>query len=735
MKKNLIGLLTLFSLIVSGCNQQVTNSSSGSNVLSSDTDTDSSVSSTETESSSNSSSEIPSDELQAISISEFLTKKDALVYYQLTGKVTKITNTQYGNFNLQDATGEIYVWGLLPEKGSSNKTAFSSLGIQVGDTITIAGRYQQYNGTDEVVDAYFISKSSNSTAYLYDDFTAEEKKEYQDLFGFVIPFMATNEYYLYAYNEDGYQGITYYTYENQLSDFTNYLEEFAIFHYDDTVTDSDGDLVYYYSQGDTYIDICFYYAAAYSCYVLYVDVYFETSTDGGDISGEDVELITNANKGLPTSENGIYNVDFTKAEYVKNVTEQASYLDGCPTTGNPKVLVIPVEFSDVTAASKGYTTDAIEKAFCGTSAELQYYSVKEYYTLSSYGQLNLDITVLDQWYRPQNPSTYYQNATIDYFGYQYDAGEQLVMDEILQQLSTTMDLSEFDSDQNGIIDSIVLVNTLDIDATAESSFNWAFRFWNLYTDSNGYYYEYDEVSANDYLWASYQFLFETTDADGNVSYDGDTPDNTYTFIHEFGHILGADDYYDTTYTSSPLGGADIMDGMSGDHNPYTKFNYGWLTQSRLVVADDEITLDLAAFEENGDTIIIANNWDDALGIYQEYYVIMYYTNTSLNGKEGAGYFSRDGIVVYHINASLYSMEYDGELYYDVYNNNTDSSDEYGTEDNLIEFVKTEADTYTYIVGDSLSDNLIDSQGNKISYTFTVNSLSATTASLTFRKIG
>ena len=90
-------------------------------------------------------------------------------------------------------------------------------------------------------------------------------------------------------------------------------------------------------------------------------------------------------------------------------------------------------------------------------------------------------------------------------------------------------------------------------------------------------------------------------------------------------------------------------------------------------------------------------------------------------------------MVYHVNASLYKEIYEGETYYDVYNNNTDASDEYGTEDNLIEYVTTKTGEYVYGVGDSLSASTTDDQGNKIAYTFMVDALTDTTATLTFTK--
>ena len=144
-----------------------------------------------------------------------------------------------------------------------------------------------------------------------------------------------------------------------------------------------------------------------------------------------------------------------------------------------------------------------------------------------------------------------------------------------------------------------------------------------------------------------------------------------------------------------------------------------------------MTLTLEDFSKNGDTIIIANNWNESLGAYQEYYILVYYTNNGLNAGD-YGYFSRDGIVVYHVNASLYKEEYDGEIYYDIYNNNTDASEEngYGTENNLIEFVKSGEDTFTYVVGSTFVD-VVDDNGDELGYTFTIDSMTSEYATITF----
>jgi M6 family metalloprotease-like protein len=287
-----------------------------------------------------------------------------------------------------------------------------------------------------------------------------------------------------------------------------------------------------------------------------------------------------------------------------------------------------------------------------------------------------------------------------------------------------MDLSKFDSDGNDVIDAVVMINNLEV---GEDDFHWAYRYWNTYADADGYYYEYDGVSANDFIWASYYFLQED---DGD--YSNANVFNTYTYIHEFGHVLGADDYYDTSDAENhPMDGHDVMDYMLGDHSAYTKFNLGWVTTSRLVVTNSSVTLTLKDFSKNGDTILLANNWDPTLGAYQEYYIVVYYTNSGLNGN-GNGYFDRNGIIVYHVNASLFKDVYEGETYYDVYNNNTDPSDtEYGTEDNLLEFVTALNGDYIFGSGDTLPLTYDDS-GNALGYTFTVMSL-GDTATITFTK--
>lgn len=107
-------------------------------------------------------SETPSGEAKAISIADFNAAAASNdVWYQLTGTVKNLKDGDiYGNFDLEDATGSVYVYGLLSEKGGEKKKfqdLVAAKGIKEGSKITIIGNRGEYNGKIEVMNAYFVS--------------------------------------------------------------------------------------------------------------------------------------------------------------------------------------------------------------------------------------------------------------------------------------------------------------------------------------------------------------------------------------------------------------------------------------------------------------------------------------------------------------------------------------------------------------------------------------------------
>ena len=75
--------------------------------------------------------------------------------YRAKGAVKSIANTTYGNWYLQDETGEVYIYGTLDKAGAEKN--FLSLGIEVGDIVTVEGPKTTYNGTVELVNVTVIA--------------------------------------------------------------------------------------------------------------------------------------------------------------------------------------------------------------------------------------------------------------------------------------------------------------------------------------------------------------------------------------------------------------------------------------------------------------------------------------------------------------------------------------------------------------------------------------------------
>ena len=108
----------------------------------------------------------PAGDVKTVTIQEFLAAAESdTQQYQLTGTIGGSINSIYGNFDLTDETGTVYVYGLTATNlgyGAKNDQSYASLGLKEGDNITIIGYRGSYNGKDEVVYAYFVKKNSGS---------------------------------------------------------------------------------------------------------------------------------------------------------------------------------------------------------------------------------------------------------------------------------------------------------------------------------------------------------------------------------------------------------------------------------------------------------------------------------------------------------------------------------------------------------------------------------------------
>ncbi len=118
-------------------------------------------------------------EPKTVTIAEFNAAEESSTQpYQLTGTIGGSINTTYGNFDLTDETGTVYVYGLTATNlgyGASNDKSYASLGLKAGDKVTLIGFRGSFNDKIEVMYAYYVSHEAGEGGDepgLEDDFTS-----------------------------------------------------------------------------------------------------------------------------------------------------------------------------------------------------------------------------------------------------------------------------------------------------------------------------------------------------------------------------------------------------------------------------------------------------------------------------------------------------------------------------------------------------------------------------------
>ena len=81
--------------------------------------------------------------------------------YTLTGTITSCPNTTYGNFYLNDGTGEVLIYGLVGPNGETKYWATS--GAKVGDDITVKTIRTEYSNAPQGKNATFVEVKTPGT--------------------------------------------------------------------------------------------------------------------------------------------------------------------------------------------------------------------------------------------------------------------------------------------------------------------------------------------------------------------------------------------------------------------------------------------------------------------------------------------------------------------------------------------------------------------------------------------
>ena len=407
-----------------------------------------------------------------------------------------------------------------------------------------------------------------------------------------------------------------------------------------------------------------------------------SGNEGGSTGGSSGDE-TNYTSGIENTENGVgssQNSPLHNAiqNYIKNDPNSDEYQlsIGLPAEGTYSALVIPVQFSNDKFTSSELSD--LNIAFNGTAAQTGWQSVSSYYTASSFGKLNLSFDIANPVTMPNSSSSYETG----------DDGSQNILDYALDTVDDTLDLSNYDTNGDGYIDAVYIIYSVAMDYESDESNYWAFVTWHFESDT------YDGVNAHYYLFASVDFMYEEIEGT-EYGYDG-LKINATTYIHETGHLLGLDDYYDYAEgegADEGLGGADMMDYTIGDQNVYSKLMLGWITPT---VVSSSQTITISSSASTGEFIMIRLDNDDTY--FSEYILIDLYTATDLNEMHGNSaysylYFEPDdeneygaefGARIYHVSASI-DNPFSDDYYSFTDNNNSMTSDP------LIKLVEADGD--------------------------------------------
>ncbi len=97
--------------------------------------------------------------ISSLTVAEFLALEDKAGPYVLKGKITNVVNTSYGNFDLVDETGTIYVYGIYDDYTADKATkqkVYEAKGLKEGDIVTLFGPKSTYNGVPQVNGSTYV---------------------------------------------------------------------------------------------------------------------------------------------------------------------------------------------------------------------------------------------------------------------------------------------------------------------------------------------------------------------------------------------------------------------------------------------------------------------------------------------------------------------------------------------------------------------------------------------------
>ncbi len=348
-----------------------------------------------------------------------------------------------------------------------------------------------------------------------------------------------------------------------------------------------------------------------------------------------------------TPESGKVDIKQTYADFSGNNKRNIVYT---PTTGQPKLLVLPLWYNDSTnyiaEAKQTSVHEDIEKAFFGENEDTGWRSVKTYYQDESGGILNLQGVVSDYIEVPANADFF---DSVDRI--QRNA-ENLVAAYF--EVNPGQSRQDFDTNNDGVLDGVIFVNcSRHTNASVRAHCNSTGANPNLNSPISSFYMwvsVFDMYGSNYY---SHTGVMGNSDGYGYTHY---CELSTTTFIHEMGHMLGVQDYYDYSYTYSPGGDFTMQDTEAiGSHDAFSVMAYGWADP---YIPTDSCVIEIGAFQSTKELILLTPHWNKQDSAFDEYLLLELYTPTGLNefnseyDSYGRTLPTEAGIRLWHVDARL-----------------------------------------------------------------------------------
>ena len=245
---------------------------------------------------------------------------------------------------------------------------------------------------------------------------------------------------------------------------------------------------------------------------------------------------------------------------------------------NFKGLVILVQFNDKSFSREDYATIAYDmmnqENYTGYDNEVYTGSVRDYFSDNSGGNFNPEFDV-------------YGPYTVNYSQYDGNNKTDKILNAAINAANDDIDYSQYDRDGNGFVDMIYF---LIAGNGSNYSGNDSRLFWphrSCITQNNQYVVR-DGVKLWDY--ASSVELYGWTSQPSTVHIDG-----IGTICHEFSHVLGLPDFYDTDYEGSG--------GQSNDPGDWSLMAGGsYLNDSKTPIGYSLYERYMVGFTDNVETI-------------------------------------------------------------------------------------------------------------------------------------